>query len=917
MMDSDIQISSGSSSSSSSNCSGSGSDDELIGKETSGSSSFTSSAGNSQDSAGCTNHASPSGNGVRILPPSSMTHGTSASPLHGPSDPVDMTGNEIGEDKNSERLIYQDALQNLNQPRTEVDLPPGTLSVPLMRHQKIALAWMLRKETTCLDCSGGILAADQGLGKTVSMIALILKQKYESQLKSEITSKQESEILDLDADDDESENAKHDESESHARPPKLKDGSSDMENAKDEEARQELTSNKRPAAGTLVVCPASVVTQWARELDEKVSDESKLSVLVYHGGNRTKDPSVLAKYDVVITTYAIVTNEVPKQFLVDEDENDESHSFSNILDEAQTIKNHRTQVARACCILRAKRRWCLSGAPIQNTVDDLYSYFRFLRYNPYDVYKSFYLGIKAPISRNEKHGYKKLQAVLRAVMLRRTKRALLDGQPLINLPPKKVNLNKVEFSVEELSFYKKLEAESRSRFKAYAAAGTLNQNYTNILLMLLRLRQACDHPQLVHRSTSDPYGKESEEAVQRLSKEARINLLSRLESSSAICNICNDPPEHPVVTLCGHVFCYQCISEHISGDENICPVRAHEGDNFTVVEPPSQEPIKTLVFSQWNGILGINLCFIENGIEFRRLDGTMSLAARDKAVEEFSNDPDVEVILMSLKAGNLGLNMVAASHDRMLFLQEEKRRMVAFAYGEDHGGSSATRLTVDDLNGNHPHLLLAKQHEGTSYVHTKELSQYIDVSKTDVKPASCWQKTLHKIFVGIEANPMMFTKKLMFLRGQVDPVVFIKKLSKAKIYAMLYRIDYGHEENPQGIRKPNNHFLRFRFEIDMLEGSWYKKIIGALKTIQGVSFTIDAPSQMVYMCGNIEEGLFMKMLTKTGIQILGVDYGNLKPPPKKVEAQISDGTKTQPKKDTAPPQNTKPKTRNQGNIFFY
>ncbi|KAH0943331.1 hypothetical protein HID58_002968 [Brassica napus] len=832
------------------------------------SSSFTSSAGNSQDSAGCTNHASPSGNGVRILPPSSMTHGTSASPLHGPSDPVDMTGNEIGEDKNSERLIYQDALQNLNQPRTEVDLPPGTLSVPLMRHQKIALAWMLRKETTCLDCSGGILAADQGLGKTVSMIALILKQKYESQLKSEITSKQESEILDLDADDDESENAKHDESESHARPPKLmvssnsdtmvllsddEDGSSDMENAKDEEARQELTSNKRPAAGTLVVCPASVVTQWARELDEKVSDESKLSVLVYHGGNRTKDPSVLAKYDVVITTYAIVTNEVPKQFLVDEDENDESHSFSNILDEAQTIKNHRTQVARACCILRAKRR--------------------FLRYNPYDVYKSFYLGIKAPISRNEKHGYKKLQAVLRAVMLRRTKRALLDGQPLINLPPKKVNLNKVEFSVEELSFYKKLEAESRSRFKAYAAAGTLNQNYTNILLMLLRLRQACDHPQLVHRSTSDPYGKEYEEAVQRLSKEARINLLSRLESSSAICNICNDPPEHPVVTLCGHVFCYQCISEHISGDENICPVR-------------------------------------------------------DKAVEEFSNDPDVEVILMSLKAGNLGLNMVAASH-------EEKRRMVAFAYGEDHGGSSATRLTVDDLNGNHPHLLLAKQHEGTSYVHTKELSQYIDVSKTDVKPASCWQKTLHKIFVGIEglafsidapdwwihgkgANPMMFTKKLMFLRGQVDPVVFIKKLSKAKIYAMLYRIDYGHEENPQGIRKPNNHFLqRFRFEIDMLEGSWYKKIIGALKTIQGVSFTIDAPSQMVYMCGNIEEGLFMKMLTKTGIQILGVDYGNLKPPPKKVEAQISDGTKTQPKKDTAPPQNTKPKTRNQGNIFFY
>lgn len=69
--------------------------------------------------------------------------------------------------------------------------------------------------------------------------------------------------------------------------------------------------------------------------------------------------------------------------------------------------------------------------------------------------------------------------------------------------------------------------------------------------------------------------------------------------------------------------------------------RAHEGE-----EPPSQEPIKTLVFSQWNGMLDlVELCFVENGIEFRRLDGTMSLAARDRAVKEFSNDPDVSFII--------------------------------------------------------------------------------------------------------------------------------------------------------------------------------------------------------------------------------------------------------------------------------
>ncbi|CAA7036442.1 unnamed protein product [Microthlaspi erraticum] len=827
-------------------------------------------------------------NGVRILPPS-MTHGTSATPLHygGSSDPMHRTS--LGEDRNPENdetLIYQAALQDLNQPKTEADLRPGTLSVPLMRHQKIALAWMFQKETKSLNCSGGILADDQGLGKTVSTIALILKQKFESQLNSENSSQQVSEILDLDA-DDESENAKHESNSQVKSELKIssnsetkvmtaggsdENGSSDMEKVKDEEVSTSTRAfnRKRPAAGTLIVCPASVVRQWARELDEKVSDECKLSVLVYHGGNRTKDPVELAKYDVVVTTYAIVTNEVPKKPLVDEEENDEKNTekrglasgFPNnrkrkaamgaskkrkkrgresidddssfdpdcgtlarvgwlriVLDEAQTIKNHTTQVARACCFLRAKRRWCLSGTPIQNSIKDLYSYFRFLKYNPYAVYKSFHDTIKVPISRNSLQGYKKLQAVLRAIMLRRTKGTLLDGKPIINLPPKKLNLSQVDFSVEERSFYMKLQADSRSQFKAYKDAGTVSQNYANILLLLLRLRQACDHPQLIKGHNADPVGKLSQEAVKKLPRDARINLLNRLESSSAICCDCEDPPENPVVSLCGHVFCYQCVLEHINGYDNMCPgsrcreqlgrdvvfsvsalrncisndsgcssshdkgldksvfersefrsskikavldilqslskqgspnsAQPYDGDDddVTIVEPmnlhsssPSQGPVKTIVFSQWTSMLDlVQLRFNENGIEFRRLDGTMSLAARDRAVKEFSNDPYVKVMLMSLKAGNLGLNMVAACHvilldlwwnpttedqaidrahrigqtrpvtvtritikdtieDKILRLQDEKRKMAASAFGEEHGGSSATRLTVDDLN---------------------------------------------------------------------------------------------------------------------------------------------------------------------------------------------------------------------------
>ncbi|KAF3518165.1 hypothetical protein DY000_02059148 [Brassica cretica] len=708
-------------------------------------------------------------NGDRLFPPSGA-HGTGASTSHfnGGSDPLHRNG--MGEDRsseNDERLIYQAALQNLNQPKSEVDLPDGLLSVPLMKHQKIALAWMFQKETRSAPCLGGILADDQGLGKTISTIALILKQMHEAKSKSENSSNQVAEALDLDA-DDESENA-FVKQESKAI---SVNGSFGMKKAKDEEASTSTRkfNGKRPAAGTLIVCPASVVRQWARELDDKVTEEAKLSVLIYHGGNRTKDPTELAKYDVVMTTYAIVSNEVPKKALKDDDENDEKYAddhglasgfmskkrknvlgapkkskkrgkknaddsdpdcgalakvgwFRVVLDEAQTIKNHRTQVARACCGLRAKRRWCLSGTPIQNTIDDLYSYFRFLRYDPYAVYKSFYSTIKVPISRNSQIGYKKLQAILKAIMLRRTKGTLLDGQPIINLPPKTINLSKVDFSVEERSFYTKLESDSRSQFKAYADAGTLNQNYANILLMLLRLRQACDHPQLVKGFSSDSVGKESEKAAKRLSREVRVSLLNRLESSP-ICRACNDPPENPVITLCGHIFCYQCVSEYITGDENSCPVCREQLAHDVVFSKSTLRSCAAddIGCSSSSHAKGLNKAAFQNG-EFSSskiktvLDILLSLSnqgrgrigqTRPVTVTRITITNTVEDRILALQV--YGLNSISFLLDDTRFAsvshfwlcdyfhhQEEKRAMVASAFGEDHGGGSATRLTVDDL----------------------------------------------------------------------------------------------------------------------------------------------------------------------------------------------------------------------------
>ncbi|KAE8772336.1 putative ATP-dependent helicase C17A2.12-like [Hordeum vulgare] len=771
-----------------------------------------------------------------------------------------------------ERAVYQEALQNISLDKREDDLDEGVLSVSLLKHQKMALAWMVSKENSS-HCAGGILADDQGLGKTVSTIALILKQKsQQSKFMCADSDPLKSEALNLDEDDeavtvvDKTKQSMNDEpkkdldaslSSTAASTSDAKPSTSHMDNVPNRivESKVERKKTKagtssasltmrcmtRPAAGTLVVCPASVLKQWANELNDKVSQSAKLSVLVYHGGARTKDPSELAKYDVVVTTYTIVANEVPKQNADDDQDqkNGEESSVGNkrklpskskkrkkklkdsdidldsgavarvrwfrvVLDEAQTIKNFRTQVAKGCCGLRAKRRWCLSGTPIQNSIDELYSYFRFLKYDPYSTYSSFCTMIKHPIARNAVHGYKKLQTVLRIVLLRRTKETTINGEPIINLPPKTIKLQKVDFTKEERAFYLTLEERSRQQFKEYAAAGTVKQNYANILLLLLRLRQACDHPLLVKGHQSVFKGDGSIELAKQLSKERVIDLLARLEVS-ALCAVCSDTPEDAVVAMCGHIFCYQCIYERITTDENMCPVpncrntlstdsvfssgtlkicisgktsthaiaSSSTDDELSSISQSSYisskiqatvdilnsiinthaltdsdtiesnrsrvSPVKAIVFSQWTGMLDLlEFSLNSNLIQYRRLDGTMSLNSRDKAVKDFNTDPEVRVMIMSLKAGNLGLNMVAACHvilldlwwnpyaedqaidrahrigqtrpvtvsrltitdtveDRILSLQEEKRAMVNSAFGEDKSSAHATRLTVDDL----------------------------------------------------------------------------------------------------------------------------------------------------------------------------------------------------------------------------
>lgn len=163
-----------------------------------------------------------------------------------------------------------------------------------------------------------------------------------------------------------------------------------------------------------------------------------------------------------------------------------------------SIKETGTVACRACCDLVADRRLCLTGTPVQNKLDDVFALIKFLRLHPFDDKNVWTEYIGNPVKYGRSIGVVRLQTIMKCITLRRTKETKgSDGNKILSLPPRYEELRYLKFDSQEQQIYDRFFKESKDEFTDLSRKNEVMKNYVGILQKILRLRQICDHFELV------------------------------------------------------------------------------------------------------------------------------------------------------------------------------------------------------------------------------------------------------------------------------------------------------------------------------------------------------------------------------------------------------------------------------------
>lgn len=559
---------------------------------------------------------------------------------------------------------------------------PSTVKTTLLKHQRQALTFCLDHEDESLNAedysvwrvvtsagkktwrnkftpqvlyqqptysAGGIIADEMGLGKTLSMLSLIC----ESQSKA-VT---------------------------HA------DGSSKVK-------------------ATLIVCPLSVLSNWTEQINNHV-DDSLYRVLIHHDKTRCYDLKSFSEYDIVLTTYAAVANEYKhrkdqtKRTILPKVE-----FFRIVLDEAHTIKEISTQNSQAAIQLSGLNRWCLTATPVQNSLNDLAALFAFLKVSPFDSRQVWNQYISQPMKSGDSIAVSRLQTLLKMKVLRRTKDQGENADQLLSLPSRREEIRLLKLSDDEQQVYNNYLEFYQKRAKGLGKLMTT----INVLQNINQLRQICIAMALLPKLDPKPV-ESDQEKVEEMTEEELLELID-----GEVCSICksvieiqDDDSEACYSPKCLHFFCgehgaprtnnVKCNAPGCKGFGPLLPlhtksqpVEAARGKKRFAESPPystkikalltdlttieeevrpdhaGASPTKSVVFSQFTSFLDIIALALQDlGMQFARLDGSMNREERTTQLNTFRDNPKIRVMLVSTRAGGVGLNLTMANK---VFLME-------------------------------------------------------------------------------------------------------------------------------------------------------------------------------------------------------------------------------------------------------
>ncbi|HEX7476807.1 MAG TPA: DEAD/DEAH box helicase, partial [Polyangiales bacterium] len=396
-------------------------------------------------------------------------------------------------------------------------------------------------------------------------------------------------------------------------------------------------------APCLVVAPASVLHNWAAEIERF---RPGLSVHTYHGPNRALDP----KADVTLTTYAILR--------LDEAVLGEQHWDTVILDEAQNIKNADSQVARAAFGLQARFRMTLTGTPVENRLDELWSQFHFGNPGLLGGRQDFQERYARPISEGDHRMVERLRQRIRPFMLRRLKKEVAR-----ELPPRTDVVVRCTLGEREREIYDAILAATRKDIVEQLQEGG---NVLAALEALLRLRQACCHPSLLPGQSAPSSAK----------LDLLLDLLDKVLAE-----------DHKALIFSQWTSLLDLLEPQLrTANIGFTRLDGSTRDRAGVVADfQSETGPRVMLVSLKAGGTGLNLTAADNVF---LLDPWWNPAVEDQAADRAHRIGQERPVLVHRLVAE------ATVEERMLALQDKKR---ALAQAATHGAEAAFGLTRNDL----------------------------------------------------------------------------------------------------------------------------------------------------------------------------------------------------------------------------